>query len=278
MGIDPAIDGTDQLGECPVSDSDSTLAVLVSTPDVAVHTSAHPLAWKSDLPTATQLYRQIFGRRRRNASFTQGSCMETSLHLVLQSGYITSDDKSRLLATHVLIAHLDRMRIHLSTYDFRWIRDTDADWKDQVEISSDRSRAMLACLFHYDLDVSLLIRYLGRNYTAAHRDVQHIVRKIAPHVDPDLIPHLIQVMTDGCPNVFNADSTRENSLRYWRAGNNPSIAKHLPAVMKTMNKEERNKFVIPLPGWMWGFIPYLHFTPHHYLLKNDKARMNTFLY
>ena len=214
MGIDPAMDGTDQLGECPVSDSYSTLAVPVSTQDAAAHTSAHPLAWKSELPTAIQLYRQIFGRRRRNASFTQEGCMETSLHLVLKSGYITSDDKSRLLTTHVLIAHLDRMRIHLSTYDFRWIRDTDTNWKDQAEISSHRSRAMLACLFHYDLDVSLLMRYLGRNYTAAHRDVQHIVSKIAPHVDPDLIPHFIRVMTDGCPNVFNAESTRENSLHY----------------------------------------------------------------
>ena len=64
---------------------------------------------------------------------------------------------------------------------------------------------MLACLFHYNLDVSLLMRYLGQNYTAAHRNVHHIVDKIAPHVEPYLIPHFIRVMTDGCPNVFNAE-------------------------------------------------------------------------
>merc|ERR1712194_1001830 len=94
---------------------------------------------------------------------------------------------------------------------------------------------MLACLFHYNLDVSL---------------VQHVVERISPHVDSYLIPHFIRVMTAGCPNVMNAESARENSVKYWRAGNNPAIAKHLPAVMKTMNKEERNKFVIPLPMWI----------------------------
>ena len=62
-------------------------------------------------------------------------------------------------------------------------------------------------------------------------------------------------------------------MKYWQAGTNSSIAKHLPSVMKTTNKEERNKFVIPLPMWMWHFIPHLSFTPPQYLLKNDKTRM-----
>ena len=40
--------------------------------------------------------------------------------------------------------------------------------------------------------------------------------------------------------------------------------------MKTMNKEERNKFVIALAGWTWRFIPHLHVTPNHYLRKVNK--------
>ena len=73
---------------------------------------------------------------------------------------------------------------------------------------------MLACLFHYNLDVSLLMRYLGQNYTAAHRDVQHVVKCISPYVDSYLIPHFIRVMTAGYPNVMNAESSRENYVKY----------------------------------------------------------------
>ena len=155
--------------------------------------------------------------------------METSLHLLLSSGYLPDEDRVVLLGTHALVKHLDKMRRALSTYDFRWIRNIDENWENQTEISSKKSLAMLACLFHYNLDVSLLMRYLGQNYTAAHRDVQHVVERISPHVDSYLIPHFIRVMTAGCPNVMNTESTRENSVKYWRAGNNPSIAKHVPA-------------------------------------------------
>ena len=94
--------------------------------------------------------------------------------------------------------------------------------------------------------MSLLIRYLGQNYTSAHWDVQYVVDQISPHVDTYLIPHLIRVMTAGCPNILTAVSSRENLVKYWQTGNNLSIAKHLPAATKTMNKEERNTFFIPL--------------------------------
>ena len=46
-----------------------------------------------------------------------------------------------------------------------------------------------------------------------------------------------------------------------RAGNNPSIAKKLDNVLKRMDKEHKNKFVIALPSWTWRFIPYLFITP-----------------
>ena len=120
---------------------------------------------------------------------------------------------------------------------------------------------MLACLLHYDLDLSLLMRYLGNNYTASHRKVGEIVEKICPLVTPVLIQHYIRVMTVGCPRHLVAETSRTNAVRYWRAGNNPSIRQNLDQVMKTMNKEEKNIFVIPLPGWTWRFIPHLLYTP-----------------
>ena len=59
----------------------------------------------------------------------------------------------------------------LSRYNFRWIRNTDTAWASQLAISVHRHKAMMACLLHYNLDVSLFMRYLGGNYTGAHRNI-----------------------------------------------------------------------------------------------------------
>ena len=87
---------------------------------------------------------------------------------------------------------------------------------------------MMACLLHYNLDVSLLMRYLGGNHTGAHRAVQATARILLDHdTDAELVRHYVRVMTVGCPRIMNADISRENALQYWRAGNNPSIKANL---------------------------------------------------
>ncbi len=120
----------------------------------------------------------------------------------------------------------------------------------------------MACVFHYNLNVSLLMRYLGGNYTAAYRDVQSTVNVLLDHGIPrTLVQHYIRVMSVGCPVAMNADITRENALQYWRAGNNPSIKKNLSKVNKTTNKDNKNKFVVALSMRLWRFIPHLFITP-----------------
>ena len=86
-----------------------------------------------------------------------------------------------------MTSHLDTMRLRLQNYDFTWIRSMDTNWQSQQQISNEKVMAMTAALFHYNLDVGLLLRYLGNNYTAAHRDIESVVEKISPLVDPDLV-------------------------------------------------------------------------------------------
>jgi hypothetical protein len=42
-------------------------------------------------------------------------------------------------------------------------------------------------------------------------------------IGKSLILHYLRVMTVGCPNWFNATTSRANVLLYWRKGNHPSI-------------------------------------------------------
>ena len=40
--------------------------------------------------------------------------------------------------------------------------------------------------------------------------------------------------------------------------------------MTTMNKEERNNYVLHVPHWIWRFIPHCFVTPQHILVKPGK--------
>jgi hypothetical protein len=136
---------------------------------------------------------------------------------------------------------------------------------------------MLACLFHYDIDTSLLMRYLGNNYTGAHREISAIVSALRFHkIDPILIDKYVRVMLTGCPNHFVAETTRANALLHWRMRNHLSIDQKLPQVRASTNKEDRNNFVIPLPHWIARFTPHRFFTPQHILEKPGKKDQQIF--
>ncbi len=82
-------------------------------------------------------------------------------------------------------------------------------------------------------------------------------------------------MTTRCPNVFNADCLQKNFMTYWQYGKNPSIMKKQDTVMKTMNKEEHNNFVTPLPAWIAQLIPHIFLTPKHNFVKEGwKDQLN----
>ena len=65
-------------------------------------------------------------------------------------------------------------------------------------------------------------------------------------------------------------------MDYWRKGNHPSVALNLDKVMSTMNKEERNNYVIALPAWVARYVPHIFFTPQHILQKQGKKDRQIF--
>ena len=74
------------------------------------------------------------------------------------------------METHPLVTQLASSYVSLRSYDFCWIQDYDPAWASQTAIPPDKQYAMLDCLFHYDLDTSLLMHFLGNNYTGAYRE------------------------------------------------------------------------------------------------------------
>lgn len=234
-------------------------------------------SWKNNIPRRHQLWKNQFGKPDINHSFHQTPCFETTAIHILRSGFLSPPDLVALTSSHTLLGHLATSIVAFGEYDFRWIQEYNLDWNEQENMDPDRQVALTAALLHFDLDVSLLMRYLGHNYTGEYRNVAASVATLRKYNTPeDLIAKFRRVLLTGCPNHFVAETSRDNMLLYWRKRNGPTIDKKLDQVQKTMNKEDKNNFVIPLPHWVTRFIPHLFLTPQHILEKPGKKDRQIF--
>ena len=234
--------------------------------------AARSEAKKLDLPTPAELMSEGFGQPSKDHSFTQEASGETILFFVMKKGaaYMSKNDVTNLKSSHPLVEHLYDMILEYKNVDFSTLRDYDLDYASQTEIPGDRIKMFMACLFHFDLSVANVMRYVGKNYTGAYRDVEASVEKMRGLVDDDLLAHYARVMTFGAPSHFVAETTRANTLLHWRKNNHPSIMQDLDKTIKAMNKLEQHKFVIVLRSWIARFVPHIFFTPHHILKKAGK--------
>ena len=67
-----------------------------------------------------------------------------------------------------------------------------------------------------------------------------------------------------------AEDTRTNFQEYWKYGNHLSIATNIAQVMKKMNKEDRNSFLVILPAILGRLIPDICYAPQGMLIKPGK--------
>ncbi len=79
----------------------------------------------------------------------------------------------------------------------------------------------------------------------------------------------------GYPNDFNAFCSWKIPLLLfcWKQ---PIIKQTLENVMKTMNKQDCNNFIIQLPAWLLQFVPHIFLTLQHILVKERKKDQLTF--
>jgi hypothetical protein len=156
----------------------------------------------------------------------------------------------------------------LRHHNFLWLAKYNTAWASQDALSNDKASAFLACLLHYDLSITHPVWFLGNNYTGEYRNIPLIVASLRTRgIAETLIKQYLRVMTVGCPNYFNATTTCDNALLYWLKGNHPSIRAKLSQVLTTMNKGERNSYVLHIPHRLWRFMPHCFITPQHILKK-----------
>jgi hypothetical protein len=208
-----------------IADYDKTAAKLgesLYTNLSTSHTSVHhgKPDWMNVIPPRWALLQLPFGRPDKNHLFTQEGCFETTLVPLLLSRFLDPSGLIAICTAHPLICHLTTAMATLSIYNFTWIREYNKNWQEQTCIDPNRQFALTAALLYFNLDVSLMMRYLGNNYTGEYREVPQVASTLCHlKVNKTLIQKYIHMMATGCPNHFNADTSRSNALLYWRQGN-----------------------------------------------------------
>ena len=155
--------------------------------------------------------------------------------------------------------------------NFMDIKDPIKNYADQKHIDTTRIKKMLAATLQYDLDIPTVIRFLGGNYTGEYRDTKNTVKLLVDSkCNKKIIKDLKRLLEVGCPNKMNVSSSHKHLLDFLRYGNHSSIDKNIEKTTKTMNKEDKNQYLLPLPCWMARFIKNLHVTPQGLVIKPGK--------
>ena len=255
-----------------------------STPSIpSLHTALLHLSsgyclppWRYDLPSFARLLRGPFGFLSKNHSWRVEPCFNNILFHVFKSGFLPLPEFENLCATHPLSLHLAKRIVDLSTVDFRHLREFDPNWAQCDSVPHAKEQEFLALLFHYDMNMSAAVRFLGSKYLGGHRDVDAICRILSNHVDPELIADYRRIMTIGCPNKFVAETSHQNAETYRLLKPDPSLARHEAFVHKNLVKEFKNNFAFPLPSWVTRFCRAIFLTPQLILLHPRKPPRGIF--
>ena len=126
---------------------------------------------------------------------------------------------------------------------------------------------LMACSIYFNFNIPQMIRYLAGQYTGDDQNTQailHNLRGILPH---DTLIHIERILTAGAPAKFFGDSLYKFFLDFWRYGNHKSISNNKNKIEKVMNKEDKHRYLLPLPCWLARFIQNLHLTPQGLIIK-----------
>ena len=133
--------------------------------------------------------------------------------------------------------------------DFSSLKQEEGRHLTQETISFSRTKLLAACAIHYDLHIPSVIRYLSGEYMAEFRNAFEIDKLLESRGCPSEIRQdLFRIFKVGCPNKLQGEDSRQNFIDYWKYRNHSSIDKNVEKVLKVMNKEYKNSYLIPFPS------------------------------
>ena len=136
-------------------------------------------------------------------------------------------------------------------------------------------------LLRADFDYGDMIRWMGGEYTGAHRDWSSFDKLVAdyrdapglsssPPIDPDRV---LRSVHEGVPLAGTFSSKRSDFLLRLRCDNHPPLQAVLSDVRAAFGKEEAMSYHLHFPRWVANFIPGLMLSPISWVVRKDKGRL-----
>lgn len=121
---------------------------------------------------------------------------------------------------------------------------------------------VVAYFLHFNFNTPLVVRYVGGQHTAAHRNFPDILWELCrAQVDPVVFADLDRVFTVRSPTFCNASASEENFRAFMAYGNHESIAEDITKTEQALLKDICPGYVLIMDTWLTFFVPSLHRTP-----------------
>ena len=154
------------------------------TPPVAGTNSRDKHRTSKKYPTACELYKE-YPQNTLQIYQTAGDFSNTCFFLV-KGGWLNVADLFAVSLAYPDLQDMIESVPDLLQLDFSSLRDPVLDYATQTLIEPSRGQLMTACAVHYNLNIGLVVRYLGGEYTASWRSVTDILNAAAPYVTEEV--------------------------------------------------------------------------------------------
>jgi hypothetical protein len=153
---------------------------------------------------------------------------------------------------------------------FSSLRGYQHSWDKRTCIEHERRAMTTACLLHYNLEIPVVVRYLGGPHVASLRNVPHIIQTVQPILDPTLFQSLVRILTTGTPAYCVAHSTDANYSAYRTYGNHRMLPPQYEKLRQSLIKEETRGFLFLAHNLLSQFVYNCHITPYGVVVKPGK--------
>ena len=240
-------------------------------PPLKIFSKSASEAFFRSLPSSTQLrLDESFGKDNINHSFSTDCVFRHVLIFLLKSGFLSPTCLNILQDASI---HVYTMSFFLRRYgrvDFSSLRGYQQSWDKRTHLEHERRAMTTACLLHYNMEIPVVVRYLGGPHVASLRNVPHILQTVKPFLNPTLFQSLHRILTMGTPAYCVAHSTDENYRDYCSYGNHRMLPPQYEKLRQSLVKEEARGFLFLAHNLLSQFVYNCHITPYGVVVKPGK--------
>jgi len=97
----------------------------------------------------------------------------------------------------------------LADVGFTSLQDQWLKYAEQEKIEEQRVKILSAAAVYFGLDVDLVTRYLGYEFTVQWRNMDAIMQCVSSLIYPVDAEHIRRILTEGCPAEFDYEELHE---------------------------------------------------------------------